>query len=327
MKARHLILIATVVVFCLSVISPAMAAKGFPKKPITIICPWSAGGGTDRTARFLAGKLHDILGVPVNVVNKTGGGGAIGFTAGANAKPDGYTITNLTFEIGTLRWLGYSDIGPEAFKPLMQFNEDASAVIVGKDSKYATVKELLDDIKAKPAGAFQFSGCGIGTVWDLARIGMMHNYGIDFNKVKFIPTKGAAPAVTELLGGHVDVITCSYPEASPQIDAGNLKALAVMAEARNPQFNMVPTLKEQGIDWAYGTWRGFAVPAKTPDDVANVLIKAFKQVLSSDDFVAFMNKNGFGIKIRDSKEFGEFMAAQHKGLEGIITLAGYGKKK
>jgi tripartite-type tricarboxylate transporter receptor subunit TctC len=327
MKLRHLILIATVFVFSLSVISPAMAAKGFPKKPITIICPWSAGGGTDRTARFVAGKLHEILGVPVNVVNKTGGGGAIGFTAGANAKPDGYTITNLTFEIGTLKWLGYSDIGPEAFKPLMQFNEDASAVIVGKDSKYNTVKELLDDIKAEPAGTFQFSGCAIGTVWDLARIGMMHSYGIDFNKVKFIPTKGAAPAITELLGGHVDVITCSYPEAAPQIDAGSLKALAIMADERNPQFSTVPTLKEQGIDWSYGTWRGFAVPKKTPDDVANVLIKALKQVFSSDDFVSFMNKNGFGIKIRDSKEFGEFMEAQHKGLEGIITLAGYGKKK
>ena len=327
MKLRHLILIATVVVFSLSAISPVMAAKKFPKKPITIICPWSAGGGTDRTARFIASTLHDILGVPVNVVNKTGGGGAIGFSAGATAKPDGYMITNLTFEIGTLKWLGYSDIGPEAFKPLMQFNEDASAVIVGKDSKYRTVKELLEDIKAKPAGTFQFSGCAIGTVWDLARIGMLHNYGADFNKVKFIPTKGAAPAVTELLGGHVDVITCSYPEASPQIEAGNLKALALMAEKRNPQFSDVPTLKEQGVDWAYGTWRGFAVPKKTPDEVANVLIKAFKQIFSSDDFVQFMNKNGFGIKMRDSKEFGEFMMAQHKGLAGIIKLAGYGKQK
>jgi tripartite-type tricarboxylate transporter receptor subunit TctC len=326
MKWRHLLIIATATVFVISALTPAMAAK-FPSKPITIVCPWSAGGGTDRTARFVADKLSGILGVPVNVVNKTGGAGAVGFSFGANAKPDGYTITNLTFEIGTLRWMGYSDLGPEAFKPLMQFNEDASAVIVGKDSKYASVKELLDDVKAKPAGTFQFSGCGIGTVWDLARIGMMNNYGIDFNKVKFIPTKGAAPAVTELLGGHVDVITCSYPEASPQIDAGNLKALAVMAEARNPQFPDVPTLKEQGIDWAYGTWRGFAVPKDTPDDVAEVLIGAFKQIFSSDEFVQFMNKNGFGIKLRDSEEFGDFMAEQHKGLEEIITMAGYGKKK
>jgi tripartite-type tricarboxylate transporter receptor subunit TctC len=327
MKKIALIIIVTALCFVVTGLNPAMAAKKFPKKPITIICPWSAGGGTDRTARFIADKLHGVLGVPVNVVNKTGGAGAVGFNAGANAKPDGYVITNLTFEIGTLRWMGYSDLGPEAFRPLMQFNEDASAVIVGKDSKYQSVKQLLDDVKNKPAGTYQFSGCGIGTVWDLARIGMMNNYGIDHNKVKFIPTKGAAPAVTELLGGHVDVITCSYPEASPQIDAGNLKALAVMAETRNAQFNHVPTLKEQGIDWAYGTWRGFAVPKGTPDNAADILVAAFKKIFSSDDFKTFMNNNGFGIKIREAKAFGEFMAAQHKGLEEIIKLAGYGKKK
>ena len=327
MKKIALIISVTALCFVVTGLNPAMAAKKFPKKPITIICPWSAGGGTDRTARFIADKLHAVLGVPVNVVNKTGGAGAVGFNAGANAKPDGYVITNLTFEIGTLRWMGYSDLGPEAFRPLMQFNEDASAVIVGKDSKYQSVKQLLDDVKNKPAGTYQFSGCGIGTVWDLARIGMMNNYGIDHNKVKFIPTKGAAPAVTELLGGHVDVITCSYPEASPQIDAGNLKALAVMAETRNAQFNHVPTLKEQGIDWAYGTWRGFAVPKGTPDNAADILVSAFKKIFSSDDFKTFMNNNGFGVKIRESKAFGEFMVAQHKGLEEIIKLAGYGKKK
>jgi tripartite-type tricarboxylate transporter receptor subunit TctC len=326
MKRCSLVLITGVIAFSLACANITMAQAKFPTKPIRIICPWAAGGGTDRTARFIADKLHGILKVPVNVVNEAGGGGAIGFSSGARAEPDGYTITNLTFEIGTIKWMGYSDLTPEAFKPLMQFNEDASAVIVGKNSKYNTVKELLEDVKVSPAGKFQFSGCAIGTVWDLARIGMLRNYGIDHNKVKFIPTKGAAPAVVELLGGHVDVITCSYPEAAPQIEAGQLKALAVMAEERNPQYSQVPTLKEQGIDWAYGTWRGFAVPKGTPDSAANILIKALNEVFSSKDYVDFMNKNGFGIKMRSSNEFGKYMMEQYKGLEEIIRAAGYGKK-
>jgi tripartite-type tricarboxylate transporter receptor subunit TctC len=325
MKSRGLILVIAVIAFTMVFTSMAVAEK-FPTRPIRIICPWAAGGGTDRTARFIADKLHGVLKVPVNVVNETGGVGAVGFSSGARAKADGYTITNLTFEIGTLKWMGYSELTPEAFKPLMQFNEDAAAVIVGKDSKYNTVKALLEDVKASPAGKFQFSGCGIGTVWDLARIGMLRKYGIDHNKVKFIPTKGAAPAVIELLGGHVDVITCSYPEAAPQIEAGQLKALAVMAEERNPQYSDVPTLKEQGIDWAYGTWRGFAVPKGTPDSASNVLIKALNEVFSSKDYVDFMNKNGFGIKMRNSQEFGKYMMEQYKGLEEIIRAAGYGKK-
>jgi len=326
MKRGSLILMVGVIAFSLVCANIAMAQAKFPTKPIRIICPWAAGGGTDRTARFIADKLHGILQVPVNVVNEAGGGGAIGFSSGARAVPDGYTITNLTFEIGTLKWMGYSDLTPEAFKPLMQFNEDASAVIVGKNSKYNTVKELLEDVKASPAGKFQFSGCAIGTVWDLARIGMLRNYGIDHNKVKFIPTKGAAPAVVELLGGHVDVITCSYPEAAPQIDAGQLKALAVMAEERNPQYSQVPTLKEQGVNWAYGTWRGFAVPKGTPDSAANILIKALNEVFGSKDYMDFMNKNGFGIKMRNSQEFGKYMMEQYKGLEEIVRAAGYGKK-
>ena len=167
MKKVNWIFILLSIIFAVSSLTPALAENKFPTKPITIICPWSAGGGTDRTARFIADKLHGLLEVPVNVVNRTGGGGAIGFSSGAHARPDGYTLTNLTFEIGTLRWLGYSDLGPEAFRPLMQFNEDASAVIVSRDSKYAVVKDLLDEIKAEPAGTFKFSGCGIGTVWDL----------------------------------------------------------------------------------------------------------------------------------------------------------------
>jgi tripartite-type tricarboxylate transporter receptor subunit TctC len=326
MKRLSVVVVCSILSVVLCAVGPTTAADKFPTKPITVICPWSPGGGTDRTARFISDLLSKDLGVPVNVVNKTGGVGAVGFSAGANARPDGYTITNLTFEIGGLKWMGYAPITPAEFKPLVQFNEDASAVIVGKNSSYNSVRDLLEDIKAKPAGTFQFSGCGIGTVWDLARIGMMNDYGLDPNQVKFIPTKGAAPAVTELMGGHVDVITCSYPEASPQIEAGNLKALAIMAPERNPQFNDVPTLKEQGIDWSYGTWRGFAVPKDTPDEVAQVLITAYEKIFASQEFLDFMNKNGFGIKIRIGEEFGDFMMQQHKDLEAIISLAGYGKK-
>ncbi|MDY7027165.1 MAG: tripartite tricarboxylate transporter substrate-binding protein, partial [Spirochaetota bacterium] len=171
----------------------------------------------------------------------------------------------------------------------------------------------------------KFSGSGIGTVWDLARIAMLNEYGIDPESVKYIPSKGAAPAITELLGGHVDVLTCSYPEVAPQVEAGKLKTLAVMADTRNPQFDEIPTLKEQGIDWSYGTWRGFAVPLETPEARVKILQDAIMQVLESDEYKDFMAKNGFGIKIRVGDEFGDFMMEQFEGLAEIFELAGYGK--
>lgn len=325
---KRILLLTGVIVLALGLCVGAQQAeaKEFPSKPISIICPWSAGGGTDRTARFMAEQLSSRLGEPVNVVNKTGGAGAVGFAAGATAKPDGYTITNLTFEINTLKHLGYSDLTPQDYTPILQFNEDAAAVIVHEDTPYQNIQDVLDDIKAQPPGTFTFSGSSIGSVWDLARVGLLNKAGIDPNKVKFIPSKGAAPAITELLGKHVDVITCSYPEAASQVEGGELKALAIMAEERNPQFDHVPTAKEQGFDFSYGTWRGYALPAGADAEAVKILTAAFEDIVASDEFKDFMAKNGFGIKIRTGDEFMQFMMDQFNSLSEIIELAGYGKE-
>lgn len=320
---------AIFIIMALLLLGGWAAAEGqqeaYPDKPITLICPWAAGGGTDRTARFIADELSEVIGQPVQVSNKTGGNGAVGHQAAANAKADGYTIGNLTFEVCTLKYLGYSDITPEDYIPILQFNQDAAAVLVDGDAPYDNVKELLDAIREEPAGTFRFSGSGTGTVWDLARIGLLNEVGIDPDRVKYIPTKGAAPAITEMMGGHVDVITCSYPEAAPQVEAGKIKCLGIMANERNSQFDEVPTLKEQGIDWSYGTWRGLAVPLDTPQERVEILRESILEVVESDAYKEFMNKNGFGIKIRDGEEYMDFMMDTYRGLEEIFEISGYGE--
>lgn len=299
----------------------------YPTKPITIICPWSAGGGTDNTARFLAGLLSKELGVPVNVVNKTGGNGAVGHMEGAMAAPDGYTITNITFELNTLKYLGYANMTPADIIPIFQFNEDPAALSVQANSPYKNVNDLLNAIKSKPAGTFLFSGSVIACAWDLPRVQMLMAAGIDPKSVKFIPTQGgAAPAITELLGGHVDAVVCSYPEIAPQVEAGKIRTIAVFSDERVPLYPNIPTLKEQGINVSGGTWRGFAVPLKTPEYVIKTLTEAMKKVTASKEFVDFMNKNMFGIKIRDQQEFTAFITDQFKTLEGVMQAAGYLKK-
>jgi tripartite-type tricarboxylate transporter receptor subunit TctC len=127
---KLVVIIAIVLCFFLLVNAWWSKKKDYPSKPITIICPWSAGGGTDRTARFLSELLSKELGQPVNVVNKTGGDGAVGHSFGANAKPDGYAICNVTFELGSLKYLGYSDISPASFTPVSQFNDNAASVVL-----------------------------------------------------------------------------------------------------------------------------------------------------------------------------------------------------
>ncbi|NLJ46616.1 MAG: tripartite tricarboxylate transporter substrate binding protein [Treponema sp.] len=320
-------LVAFALVLMVLATGTAFAQKKYPSKPITIVCPWSSGGGTDRTARFMAEALSKELKVPVNVVNKTGGSGAVGHVAGALAAPDGYTILNATFEIVILKYLGYADITPSSVIPLFQFNEDAAAVSVKADSPYKDVPSMIAAIKSKPEGTFLTSGSTIASAWDLPRVRMLMAAGIKPSTVKFIPTQGgAAPAITELLGGHVDAVFCSYPEIAPQVAAGAVRTIGVFADKRNPMFPEIPTLKEQGIDVVGGTWRGFAVPNGTPAAVVKTLEAAFKKITDSQEFKDFMAKNQFGIRVRDSKEFTKFMNEEFAGLEKVMDEAGYLKK-
>ena len=320
-------LVAFALVLMVLATGTAFAQKKYPSKPITIVCPWSSGGGTDRTARFMAEALSKELKVPVNVVNKTGGSGAVGHVAGALAAPDGYTILNATFEIVILKYLGYADITPSSVIPLFQFNEDAAAVSVKADSPYKDVPSMIAAIKSKPEGTFLTSGSTIASAWDLPRVRMLMAAGIKPSTVKFIPTQGGAtPAITELLGGHVDAVFCSYPEIAPQVAAGAVRTIGLFAEKRDPMFPELPTMKEQGINVVGGTWRGFAVPNGTPAAVVKTLESAFKKITDSQEFKDFMAKNQFGIRIRDSKEFTKFMNEEFAGLEKCMDEAGYLKK-
>ncbi|HPD39759.1 MAG TPA: tripartite tricarboxylate transporter substrate binding protein, partial [Mesotoga infera] len=267
-------------------------------------------------------ELSKALGQPFTVVNKTGGGGAVGHSAGVYAAPDGYTITLVTLEIANMHWLGLTTITYDDFDYIAQFNEDAAGVIVKADAPWNTIHELLADIKANP-NKFFFSGSSAASIWDLARIGMFNEAGVPVDSVTWIPTTGAAPSIIELLGGHVDVITCSIAEAASQLDSGQLKALAVMSDERLQRFPNVPTLKEQGINWSAGTWRGIAVPKNTPAEVKAILETEVLKIANSDAFKEFMDINGFGIKIRNGAEFYEFAKQQDSAWKSVLELGGF----
>jgi len=310
-----------IVLLCVAVLFSTFLLA-YPTKAVSVVCPWGAGGGTDRVARFLADELSKELGQPFTVVNRTGGGGAVGHGAGAYARADGYTITLVTLEIANMHWLGLTPLNYRDFDYIAQINEDAAGVIVRADAPWNSVVELIVDIALNP-GELMFSGSSVASIWDLSRIGMLDAIGIPVDYVTWIPTTGAAPSIVELLGGHVDVITCSLPEAASQLHAGQLKALAIMADERDPNFPDVPTLKELGIDWASGTWRGIAVPNNTPDDVKAILEEAVIKIANSEQYLDFMARNGFGVRIRDSQEFFEFAREQDATWKEVLELGGY----
>ncbi len=296
----------------------------YPSQPLSVICPWAAGGGTDRLSRFMAEKFSSLLGKPAVVVNRTGGSGAVGHHAGATAEPDGHTIMMATFELSTMRHMGISELSYQDYIPVMQLNADAAALIVKSDAPWNNVDELLETIQSKP-GELKMSGTSTGGAWDLARAGFLLAADLPVSSVIWAPTKGSAPSIIELLGGHVDVICCSVPEASSQIEAGELRVLAVMSPERLDEYPDIPTVKEAGVDWEAVGWRGLALPLETPEAIVEKVTATAEEITASDEFKEFMNKNGFAIQLRSGAAFEEFLKSQDAQWKTVIEAAGYAK--
>lgn len=303
--------------------APALAE--YPERPITIIIPWGAGGGTDATGRMIGTVLQQELGVPVNVVNRTGGSGVVGHSAIATAEPDGYTLGVITVEIGMMHWVGLTELTGKDYTPIALYNVDPAGVQVAADAPWDNVPDMLADFKAN-AGKYTGSGTGQGGIWHLALAGMLSTAGIDPNNVPWVPSQGAAPALKEMVAGGVNIVTCSPTEAGPLADAGKVKILAVMDDKRMAAFPDVPTLKEAaGLDWTLGAWRGFVGPKGLPQEVVDKLGPAFKKVVEAKDFVEFMNNRGFGIVYKEPAEFVAFMEASDANLGKVMKEVGIAK--
>lgn len=307
-------------------VRPSFAQGKYPTRPITLIVPWGAGGGTDATARIVAAILEKDLGQPINVVNRTGGSGVVGHSAIATAQPDGYTIGMLTVEISMMHHQGLTDLTPASYTPLALMNEDPPGVQVRSDSPYKSVKELADAIKAAPAGKFKASGTGQGGIWHLALVGWLQAMGLKPDHVAWVPSNGAAPAMQDLAAGGIDMVTCSVPEGRALIEAGRAKSLAIMAEKRNPQFPDVPTLNEElGINYSVGAWRGIAGPKGLPADLQATLVAALDKVYKSAEFKDFMDKRGFGTRWAPGPDFAAFMKAGDESMGKAMKAAGLAK--
>lgn len=287
--------------------STSSAQKKFPTRPITIISPYGAGGANDTLGRIFGVLMEKDLGQPVTVVNRVGGSGAVGHTAGATAAPDGYTITNITGELTMLHWLGMAQVTYKNYRGLVLYCFIPGAVNVRADAPWNTLKELQEYIKANP-GKLKASGTSKGGTWDLCRAGWLKNAGIPIDALPWVPSNGAAPALQELVAAGVGVVTCSLPEAQSLIEAKKVKSLAVMDDKRAEIFPDVPTLKELGINWTSGAWLGFAVPKDTPNDVVSILEKSIEKAMASPELKNFLKTKGFGLWYKPSAEFDRYMA-------------------
>lgn len=307
----------------LSLAMPAYAE--YPERPITLIVPWGAGGGTDATGRMIAGLLQEELGQPVNVVNRDGGSGVVGHSAIATADPDGYTIGVVTVEIGMMHWAGLTELTGKDYTPIALYNYDAAGIQVRADSEWNSAADFVAAVKADP-GKYKGSGTGQGGIWHLALAGMLNDAGAGADAAPWVPSKGAAPGLQELVAGGVDVVTSSVVEAAALIEAGRVKSLAVMGEERLGAFPDVPTLKEAtGSDWKMAAWRGVAGPKGMPDEATAKLSAALEVVWNSAEFQEFMNGRGFGLVWKPGAEFATWMEESDAALGTVMNAVGLAK--
>lgn len=313
LKFLLLILLSAAAVFALAACGGGSASsEDFPSERIEMIVPWAAGGGTDQTARQLATAAEETCGTDIVVSNQTGSTGAVGYQAAADAEPDGYTVGLATAELAIIEHLGVAQITPEDVTAVMQYNLEPGVISVPSDSPYESIEDLVAEAKGQDVTV---STSGTGSIWHVGYAGMNQRFGVEMTNVPF---DGSAPAITAVLGGQTDANSAGVGEIVAQVDAGELKPLVVMADERVEQFPDTPTLKEEGIDWANGAWRGLIVANGTPDNRVQALNKCFKEAYDTEEFQSFMDKQSFGLEYRSAEEFGTYMQNEYERFGQVV---------
>lgn len=278
-------------------------ASDFPSKPISTVVAWSAGGGTDVMTRAFAQAAEEHLGQPMNVVNKPGSSGAVGWGEIAHStEPDGYNLTIVSPEIGFMEEQGLYDFGLDDFTLITLINEDPAALAVKADAPWDTFEEFVADAQANP-GEISVGNSGPGLAWDLATTAIEREADVE---VTHVPYDGAATAVQAVLGGTLDAMSFSIGEVRAQVDAGEMKVLGIALDERLEALPDIPTFAEQGYDVVIGTFRGMAGPAGMDPEVVSALNDAFVKMAEEDVFVDVMENNSFGIRVMGTEEFQEF---------------------
>lgn len=304
---RKLLVVAISVTFYLFVSSTAYSQQ-FPAKEIQIIIPYAPGGATDLIFRALAASAEKYLGKPVIIVNRAGGGGTIGYTEGAKAKPDGYTLTAAITPLTILPHQVTTAFTYKDFEPIINVVSDPSMFLVRADCQWKTLKEFIDYARKNP-GMITVGNSGAGGGVHLVALAFEKAIGAKFNH---IPFSGGGPSVTALLGGHIHAVSVSPPEGISHVQAGKLKIMALFAEKRLEMFPDVPTVKEQGIDFAMGMWRGLAAPKGTPPDIIAKLHDAFKKAMDDPAFRKSAKDMAINLSYLGPAEFGKLMAHDHE---------------
>jgi tripartite-type tricarboxylate transporter receptor subunit TctC len=284
-------------------IKPALAQPWTPSGPIKMVVAYPAGGPTDVIARIVAADISGPLGQQVIVENVSGASGAIGTRTVAKAKPDGLTITFGNNQTHGNNMFMLKDPGYDAvkdFAPLAGAGAFEHVFVVKNDLPAQNIQGVIKLAKEKP-GALNYGSTGIGSGSHLSTELFMARTGI---KMTHVPYRGAPPLVQDLVGGRIDISNSTLPSVLAQINANQIRGLAIGSPRRNPHLPNVPTLEEQGVTGANASsWAGFFAPAATPQPTLDRLSGEIMSSLKKPEVVAKIDKLGFTVEPRDPAAF------------------------
>jgi tripartite-type tricarboxylate transporter receptor subunit TctC len=298
-------------------------AQQYPNRPITMIVPFAPGGIADITGRPLAASMSRILGQPIVVDNKPGAGGALGHALLAKAKPDGYTIMTALSSITIIPEADKVNGRPASyqmsdFTPIALISADPTILLVPADSPWKTLKELVDDAKARP-GKISYSSSGIyGTTHTCLEM-FAQAAGI---KMLHVPYNGGGPAMTALLANQVNITAQSPGVANPHVKAGKVRVLGSWGGQRLPSIADVPTMREQGYDAEFYIWAALFAPAGLPADVREKLTAAARQAVQEPEFQKAMTGMNTPISFREGKDFEGFLQTDGNRLAEVVRKMG-----
>jgi len=299
-------------------------AQQYPTREIEFVVSFPAGGPADTAARIIGPKMSSILGVPVVVVNKTGGGGASGADYAAKAKPDGYVVyasTNsvLTISPWILKNLPYKTTD---FAPIGAYASDFGAITVKGGGPAKTLEEFIDYAK-KNQGKLNYGSAGLGTVSFFTMEMFKLAYGLD---IAHVPFQGTGPVKNAILGGHVALATSGFGSLAPLIRSGDIVPLVTTSPKRLAAFPNVPTMAEKGFPEAsLNIWLGLYVPKATPKPVVDVLVKALAQAAKDPGVASAVEKAGMYVDYSDPVQTWKRIEIETEAVRKVVERVGIGK--
>jgi len=323
-KSKKLIVcMIMVTLMCFVFVFPeVLAQEAYPSREIELMIPWSIGGGTDIAFRTFISILPKYLKVPVMIVNRPGGGAVPGYAEAMQKKPDGYYILAWATPSLTKTHMSVTPYDYQTFDPIINLVNAPCWILVPNDSPFKTLNDFVKAAKEKP-GEVTIGNAGAGGGTHMIALAFEQVAGVSFNHV---PYQGGGPTLVGVMGSHVNSAVLSPPEGVAQLEAGELRCLAIFSKDRLEEFPDIPTAIEQGVDFTLGQWRGLAAPKGTDPAKIKVIHDAFKATMEDPDFLTLAKNAGILLEYKGTEEFTKWVEEQDEFYKNLVINNKLGDK-